>query len=114
MRRFRAVSIVAVGVLVLGLASVALGMKEQPRPIDPPDYAVGRVEAAGPFVILQQGDTTWVTPYANELACPGDSLEGHGGEAVGGPDGSETWCFQNGPGDTCGTVPMLMYGRFRP
>jgi hypothetical protein len=104
MRRFRAVQIVVVGVLVLGLASVALGMKEQPRPLQPPDYAVGRLPMSGPFVLLQQGDTTWVTPHPDTSSCPGDILLGHGGEATGGPDGSETWCFEQGPLDTCGTV----------
>jgi hypothetical protein len=104
MSRFGVVSIVAVGVLVLGLASVAVGSKQLARPLDPPDYAVGRLDGYGPFVILQQGDTTWVTPYADTTACPGDPFEGHGGEATGGPDGSETWCFENGISDTCGTV----------
>jgi hypothetical protein len=104
MRRFRAVQIVVAGVLVLGLASVALGMKEQPRPLQPPDYAVGKLPEAGPFVIVQQGGTTWVQPYPDTTYCPGDPLEGHGGEALGGPDGSETWCFEGGPGDTCGVV----------
>jgi hypothetical protein len=95
MRRFRAVSIVAVGVLVIGLASVALGMKEQPRPLPPPDRAVGNLPVAGPFVILQQGDTTWIQPHLVDSACPGDTLLGHGGEALGGPTGKETWCFDH-------------------
>jgi hypothetical protein len=30
---------------------------------------------------------------------------GHGGEATGGPSALETWCFENGPGDSCGTNP---------
>jgi hypothetical protein len=95
MRRFRAVSIVAVGVLVLGLASVAVGMKEQPRPLPPPDEAVGKLPVTTPFVIVQQGGTTWVQPYPNDTYCPGDTLGGHGGEALGGPTGAETWCFEN-------------------
>jgi hypothetical protein len=37
--------------------------------------------------------------------CPGDPLWGHGGEATGGPDGSETWCFEGDPADSCGTNP---------
>ena len=95
MRRFRVVSLVAFGVLVIGLASVALAMKEQPRPIEPPDYAVGRLPVSGPFVILQQGDTSWVAVHTDTTHCPGDPLEGHGGEAVGGPTGAETWCLQD-------------------
>jgi hypothetical protein len=120
MRRFRVVPLVALGVLVIGLGSVALAMKEEPRPLEPPDYAVGRLPVSGPFVIVQQGGTTWVQPYPDTTHCPGDPLEGHGGEATGGPDGSQTWCFQdavwpedfdptnNGElvttSDTCGTL----------
>jgi hypothetical protein len=120
MKRFRAVSLVALGVLVIGLASVALGMKEQPRPLEPPDYAVGRLPVSGPFVILQQGDTSWVQVHTDTTYCPGDILGGHGGEATGGPDGSETWCFEGATyvdlpedqhgelvtaSDSCGTNP---------
>jgi hypothetical protein len=60
---------------------------------------------AEPFVILQAGDTTWVQVQSSDTYCPGDPLGGHGGEAEGGPVGSETWCFEgNWPyGDSCGT-----------
>ena len=84
MNRFRAVSLVAFGVLVIALASVALGMNEEPRPMEPPDYAVGRLSVSGPFVILQQGDTAWVQVHTDEANCPGDPNEGHGGEGTGG------------------------------
>lgn len=43
MRRFRAVSIVAIGVLILVLVSVAFGMKEQARQLRPPEQYVGGV-----------------------------------------------------------------------
>jgi hypothetical protein len=93
MKRFRAVTFVALGVLLV--ASVALAMKEQPRPLEPPDYAVGRLPVSGPFVLFQQGDTTWVTVHTSEDYCPGDTVYGgHGGEAEGGPTGAETWCFE--------------------
>lgn len=104
MRNLRAVLIVA-AVLVLGLAPVALGMKEQPRPIEPPDYAIGRLSISAPFVLLQQGDTNWVQVYPSTgNFCPGDPLGGHGGEATGGPLGYETWCFENY--DSCGTYGL--------
>jgi hypothetical protein len=61
-------------------------------------------EVHEPFVLRQQGDTVWVTPYPDAAQCPGDPGGGHGGEATGGAGGSETWCFEGGPGDTCGTV----------
>ena len=56
-------------------------------------------------MVLQAGDTTWLQVHTAESYCPGDPLGGHGGEATGGPDGSETWCFEaNWPfGDSCGT-----------
>ena len=75
MMRFRAVFVVAVGVLVLGLASVALGMKEQARPLQPPDNAVGGMPGAMPFVIVSAGNTTWVQWYSNTppLRCQGPS-----------------------------------------
>ena len=104
MMRFRAVSIVAVGVLVLGLASVAVGMKEQAKPMLPPASAVGGMSIAEPFLMLQAGDTTWIQVHASDSRCPGDPLSGHGGEGTGGPSGSETYCVEQGVGDSCGTV----------
>jgi hypothetical protein len=104
MMRFRALSLVAVGVLVLGLASVAVGMKEQAKPMLPPANAVGGMSVAEPFLMLQAGDTTWIQVHASTSRCPGDPLGGHGGEGTGGPDGSETYCVEQGVGDSCGTV----------
>jgi hypothetical protein len=105
MMRFRVVALAAALVLVTAFA--AFGMKELARPLTPPDYAVGRVPVAGPFVILQAGDTTWVQIHTSENSCPGDPLGGHGGEGTGGPDGSETWCFEGDwtTPDSCGTNP---------
>lgn len=104
MMRFRAVSIVAVGVLVLGLSSVALGMKEPVRPMVPPQSAVGGMPLSEPFLMLQAGDTTWIQVHADTTRCPGDPLGGHGGEGTGGPTGAETYCVEGGVGDSCGTT----------
>jgi hypothetical protein len=104
MMRFRAVSIVVVGVLVLGLASVALAIKDEARPFQPPRSALGVSPLASPFVMVQAGDTTWIQVHTDESRCPGDPAQGHGGEGTGGADGSETWCLEEGVGDTCGTV----------
>ncbi|HVP56578.1 MAG TPA: hypothetical protein VMU02_00660, partial [bacterium] len=62
---------------------------------------------AMPFVIVQAGNTTWVQPHTNNTKCPGDPLGGHGGEATGGPVGSETWCYEPGifPDSLCGSNP---------
>jgi hypothetical protein len=80
-------------------------MKPSTRPATPPGYAVGRTPVAGPFVILQAGDTTWVQVHVDGSHCPGDPAGGHGGEGTGGPGGIETWCFESDwPwGDSCGT-----------
>lgn len=59
----------------------------------------------GPPAITQQGDTTWVQIHTDGSSCPGDPAGGHGGEGTGGPDGSETWCFEGAGGDSCGTLP---------
>jgi hypothetical protein len=77
-------------------------MKEPTKQLLPPDGAVGRLPVYGPFVILQQGDTTWVQPHVDP-GCPPDPSEMSGGMGTGGPDSLETWCFEGGPLDTCGT-----------
>jgi hypothetical protein len=69
-------------------------MREPVKTSGPQDYAVHAPPLFEPFVIVQQGDTSWVAPYPNEDACPGDPDGGHGGEATGGPTGAETWCFE--------------------
>jgi len=97
--------LVATGMILSGLATETLAYREPTKPVPPPDYAVGRLPMAEPFVILQAGDTTWVQVHTSDSYCPGDPFDGHGGEAEGGPVGSETWCFEsNWPyGDSCGT-----------
>ncbi len=89
--------------LVIVFATSGSGMVERGVPVAPP-LAAKSVRIIEPWVLTLQGDTTWIQPYADTTHCPGDPLEGHGGEATGGPDGSRTWCFEGGPGDTCGTV----------
>jgi hypothetical protein len=103
--KYKAVVVVAAGILVFCIAANVLAMKEPMRSLPPPDYAVGRLPIASPFVILQAGDTTWIQVHADNSYCPGDPLGGHGGEAEGGPEGKETWCFEsNWPyGDSCAT-----------
>ena len=66
----------------------------------------GKIGAGNPPVILQMGDTTWIQVHTDGSHCPGDTAGGHGGEATGGPDGSETWCFEGGggAGDPCGSL----------
>ena len=92
--------------ILLAIALPLAARKLPARPAEPPDYAIGRAPAAGPFLILQAGDTTWTEVHTSGTECPGDPAGGHGGEGTGGPDGSETWCFEdNWPwGDSCGTA----------
>jgi hypothetical protein len=61
--------------------------------------------SAEPYVLTSRGDTTWLQVHTDSSRCPGDPRGGHGGEATGGPGPLETWCFEGGPGDTCGTNP---------
>jgi hypothetical protein len=58
-----------------------------------------------PVVFSSAGDTLWIQAHVDETSCPGDPSSGHGGEATGGPGPTETWCFEGGPGDSCGTNP---------
>lgn len=83
----------------------ALGNEPEVKQVEHSGKSPGCIPVGGPRTMLQQGDTTWVQPYADTTYCPGDPNLGHGGEARGGPDGSETWCFEGGPGDTCATRP---------
>ena len=92
-------------VWLIGLTSAGLGVTMRATSTAAPVSPVNTSLSRGPFVIMQMGDTTWIKPYTDDSHCPGDPLEGHGGEATGGPDGSETWCFESGPGDSCGTNP---------
>jgi hypothetical protein len=91
--------------IVLALVAPLSARRPSARPAAPPDHAVGRLPVAGPFVILQAGDTTWIQVHTDGSHCPGDPASGHGGEGTGGPDGSQTWCFEDDwPwGDSCGT-----------
>ncbi|MFZ1946831.1 MAG: hypothetical protein WAW06_04735, partial [bacterium] len=51
------------------------------------------------------GDTTWIQVHSASTYCPGDPYLGHGTEAAAGPGPLGTWCFEGGPGDSCGTYP---------
>jgi hypothetical protein len=106
---------------VLTTSPTALSIQKPVR--TGPQVRPGRnsVSAQEPFVILQQGNTTWIQVHTSDAYCPGDPEGGHGGEATGGPDGTQTWCFENAVWpedhnptwngelvtvpDSCGTVP---------
>ena len=93
---------------ILLSSSIALAMSECLRDRQPPITPSGLANAvpySAPMVMLVAGDTTWVQPYTNDSFCPGDPNTGHGTEAVGGPNSLQTWCFERGPGDSCGTNP---------
>jgi hypothetical protein len=92
---------------VLGLCtSPPLAMVERPAPAPPPsNLLTGKVILDGPMVLSSGGDTTWIQVHTDSTYCPGDPYQGHGGEATGGPGPMETWCFEGGAGDSCGTNP---------
>lgn len=75
---------------------------EPTRPPVPPALKAARQALELP-ILSSAGDTVWIQAHADSASCPGDPLMGHGGEASGGPGPMETWCFEGGPGDTCGT-----------
>ncbi len=93
----------AAAVLVVGIIAPAYVMDVPTRPIQPSGNAPGGLNRLAPLVIMQQGDTVWVEPHIDTTYCPGGVEQG--GEGTGGPDWSETWCFEGGPFDTCGTNP---------
>jgi hypothetical protein len=105
MRGPRMIAVALTAACAIGLTAAGMGATMHARSSGPPVSQSDASLSRGPFVIMQMGDTTWIKPYADDSHCPGDPLQGHGGEATGGPDGSETWCFEGGPGDTCGTNP---------
>lgn len=118
----RLIRVVLIPILILGLVAVSFATREPAKPYPPPREVPGGLDFNGPFVMLQAGDTTWVTVHMNGSYCPGDPLGGHGGEATGGPVATETWCFENaeysGAGmggdpvttsDTCGTNSPWTY-----
>ena len=91
-------------VILLVCCSLAFGLVERPNPA-PPAATLRMSPFGGPVVLSQSGDTTWIQVHTDSTYCPGDPYLGHGGEASGGPGPMETWCFEGGPGDSCGTNP---------
>lgn len=81
-------------VLLLVSSSPSWSVRTAEKAFEPPKQLLPRGLSLGPQVICQQGETLWVQPYLDTSWCPGDPYGGHGGEATGGPDGSETWCFE--------------------
>ncbi len=87
--------------LLILMCGLLMGAPEERNVETPRSYFCNGL-APGPIVVSQKGDTVWVKPHRDSSACPGDPGGGHGGEATGGPDGSETWCFEQF--DSCGTA----------
>ncbi len=85
--------------------SLAFGMVERPTPTPPPASVLTTGIPSAPVILSSGRDTTWIQVHTDSTYCPGDPAMGHGGEGTGGPGPLETWCFEGGPGDTCGTNP---------
>lgn len=92
-------------VFIILAVSHLLAFSPRPREVGSAQAVFKSALARAPFVIRQQGDTAWIQVHADGSQCPGDPLSGHGGEATGGPGATETWCFEGGPGDSCGSNP---------
>ena len=91
----------------------ALAMRQQISPSAAPPAPTGLPQANEPFILYSGGDTTWIEVQDNSSYCPGDPNLHHGGEATGGPGPLETWCFEGGPLDSCGTNPPWDTNCFR-
>ena len=103
MRRFDAFTVlVFVLGVILAIASCRATLPQTKR-LDVPDPVILRAEVLSPQVITQKGEITWIQCHMTSSYCPGDPLGGHGGEALGGPDATQTWCFEQGYFDSCGT-----------
>ena len=90
-------------ILLVAAASLSAPLREPSAPPSKADLGLGLSE--GPNVLSSSGGTTWLQVHTDSTYCPGDPAGGHGGEATGGPGPLETWCFERGPGDSCGTNP---------
>ncbi|MFH1221087.1 MAG: FlgD immunoglobulin-like domain containing protein [Candidatus Eisenbacteria bacterium] len=97
--------LLTIAVILLVLAASGFAMVERGQIAPPPLAATNYLSVNEPYVLSSGGDTTWVQVHNTSAACPGDPTLGHGGEATGGPGPLETWCFEGGPGDSCGTNP---------
>ena len=90
--------------LAVGLPAFSMTEGRFIRPPTPPTLQSTR-DIMSPPMFSSGGDTVWIQAHNDSSYCPGDPLMGHGGEATGGPGPMETWCFEGGPGDSCGTNP---------
>jgi len=90
--------------LAVGLPAFSMVENRSTRPPTPPTLQSYQ-HIMSPPLLSSGGDTAWIQVHDDSSYCPGDPLMGHGGEARGGPGPMETWCFEGGPGDTCGTNP---------
>jgi len=89
--------------LLVTATSLAAPPEQPSAPTPKADLGLGA--SGGPRVYSSSGNTTWLRVHSDSSHCPGDPGGGRGGEATGGPGPMETWCFENGPGDSCGTYP---------
>jgi hypothetical protein len=91
--------------IIVFSSSLALGMVERPSSNAPSVSVLTKPLPGAPAVLSSGRDTTWLQVHTDSTYCPGDPNWDHGGEATGGPGPLETWCFDGGPGDSCGTNP---------
>jgi FlgD Ig-like domain len=91
--------------VALSVPLSAFSMTEPRQVSPPPPQTAGCGPAGEPMILFSAGDTTWLQVHNSDTYCPGDPNWGHGGEATGGPRPLETWCFEQGPGDSCGENP---------
>jgi hypothetical protein len=76
----------------VSLSSVAIAEKPPAREFQPRGGMNPTVHLSEPLVFKQGGDTVWLQVYTQDDACGCDPS--HGSECDGGPDGTETFCFE--------------------
>ncbi len=105
--RIMSIALAVLCTLFILISSVAIGGNLPTERADPSPRQIAGGRTSGPPAIIQLGDTTWIQVHTDGSSCPGDPNGGHGGEATGGPDATETWCLEGdgGSGDSCGTLP---------
>jgi hypothetical protein len=79
-------------IATLGLSTIAVAEKPPAREFIPSDGSNPALNLSQPLVFKQGGDTVWLQVYTGDDACTCDPA--HGSECDGGPDGTETFCFE--------------------
>jgi hypothetical protein len=87
--------VLTVGALTISSAWAERAPAKEFLPVGRPDPMLNY---SLPMITVTAGETLWVNVHNSSSLCPGDP--NRGGEATGGPGPRETWCFEEGDGDS--------------